>query len=355
MVQVLRSPSLGPNMPNSPDMMEMTSRFMNTGISPIQEEQAGYDSTTTTTTTAPTTKEGNFVKNGSSRGPRRAFTSTDYQLPASPVALALQAQQLRLMTPSPSGTPNETPEAAAAPAAAAVESYFQNPWQAAIASSLASPRHPSPVSAFPPGKGHAASLRPPMASPQRSYSLMDVEPVPFTHQPGTTLTLPLLPPELHYAIFDFLDPIDGTCLALTSKHFYAIYRHVYPGEPVSLAARREGPNDMEWVWRNAGPFVAASGSGSNGSSGNSSGNMQNSLAMLSPRGQVYCRKCRTQRCELHKHIREWMGDGREYCEVTQKFGRAAPPQAKAFCFRSSPKHPHRCGRHTRQQRAVRLV
>ncbi|KAI0601510.1 hypothetical protein F4775DRAFT_589290 [Biscogniauxia sp. FL1348] len=348
MVEVLRSPSLGPNMPNSADMMEMTSRFMNTGIGPIQEEQADYASTTTTT--PPPTKEGNFVKNGSSRGPRRAFTSTDYQLPASPGSLAQQAQR-RLVTPSAGGTPNEASETATT--ATAAQSYLQAPHQAAaaIASSPVSPRHPSPASPYSSWKGHVATLRLPMGSPKRSYSLMDVEPVPLTHQPGTTLTLPLLPPELHYALFDFLDPIDGTCLALTSKHFYAIYRRMYPGEPVSLAARREGPNDMEWVWRNAGPFLATGGDNSS----NSSNSKQNSLAMLSPRGQVYCRKCRTQRCELHKHIREWMGEGREYCEVTQKFGRAAPPQAKAFCFRSSPKHPHRCGRHTRQQRAVRLV
>ncbi|KAI5927212.1 hypothetical protein F4810DRAFT_350585 [Camillea tinctor] len=346
MVEVLRSPSLGPNMPNSPDMMEMTSRFKNTSMDPIQEEQAGYATNTTTTTTTATstttpTKEGNFIKNGSSRGPRRAFTSTDYQLPASPGSLALQAQR-RLMAPSAGGTPNETPKAAAA----GVESYFPIPRQPALITSPASPRHhphPSPASV-------ASYLRVPTASsPQRSYSLMDVEPVPWTHQPGVTLTLPLLPPELHYALYDFLDPIDGTCLALTSKHFYAIYRHVYPGAPVSLAARREGPNDMEWVWRNAGSFVSSPGGKNDG------GGKQNSLAVLSPQGQVYCRKCRTQRCELHKHIREWMGDAREYCEVTQKFGRKAPAGAKAFCFRSSPKHPHRCGRHTRQQRAVRLV
>ena len=54
-------------------------------------------------------------------------------------------------------------------------------------------------------------------------------------------------------------------------------------------------------------------------------------------------------------IREWIGEGKEYCEVSQKFGPAAPESARAFCYRSSPRHPHRCGRHTRQQRTVRLV
>lgn len=170
---------------------------------------------------------------------------------------------------------------------------------------------------------------------------MDYEPIPFTHQPGTKLQLAHLPAELHYAVFDFLDPIDSVCLALTSRHFYAVHWAMH-GQ-VSLAARREGPNDMEWVWRHAGPFL------------NNGVGKQNSLAMLSPRGQVYCRKCRTARCELHKHIREWMGPGLEYCLVTEKFGPAAPDASKAFCYRSSPKHPNRCGRHTRNRRAVRLV
>ncbi|KAK7749204.1 hypothetical protein SLS62_008386 [Diatrype stigma] len=219
----------------------------------------------------------------------------------------------------------------------------------------------------------AATARPGMPlAPQRSYSVMDVEPVPLTHQPGTALTLPDLPAELHYAIFDLLDPIDGTCLGLASRQFYAIFRHINlhslhhgkndngdgGGKPKyaapQLGARREGPNDMEWVWRHAGPFVST-GSGSGGGSG---GGKQNTLAVLSPRGQVYCRKCRTARCELHKHIRDFFPADWEYCEVAQKFGRAADDDggdARPVCYRSSPRHPHRCGRHTRRQRAVRLV
>ncbi|KAI1402941.1 hypothetical protein F4819DRAFT_452756 [Hypoxylon fuscum] len=184
-----------------------------------------------------------------------------------------------------------------------------------------------------------------MPGPLRSYSVTDVEPVPFTHQPGVALTLEDMPPELHYAVFDFLDPIDSTCLGLTNKHFYSIHKRMHGKIP--LSTRREGPNDMEWVWRNAfisGPFLPSSGVGK-----------QNSLATLSPRGQVYCRKCRTARCELHNHIQELFGEGQEYCEVSQKFGPAAPKDARGFCFRRSPKHPHRCGRHTRQQRPVRLT
>lgn len=180
---------------------------------------------------------------------------------------------------------------------------------------------------------------------------MDYEPVPFTHQPGTALQLAHLPAELHYAIFDFLDPIDSVCLALTSRHFYAVHWAMHGR--VSLAARREGPNDMEWVWRHAGPFLLGGGGG--GSGGRDNKNKQNSLAMLSPRGQVYCRKCRTARCELHAHIKEWMGPGLEYCVVTAKYGPPAQAGSKAFCYRASPRHPNRCGRHTRNQRPVRLA
>ena len=220
--------------------------------------------------------------------------------------------------------------------------------------------------------------RPAMPVPQRSYSVMDEEPVPLTQRPGSALTLPDLPPELHYAIFDFLDPIDSTCLGLTSRQFYAVHRRMHG--TVRLGTRREGPNDMEWVWRHAGPFVPSSSSKKSKPSGApSTSSARNALAVLSPRGQVYCRKCRTARCELHKHIRDWIngveGGGKrnknksgksgagagagveelQYCEISQKFGRAADDGAPPVCYRSSPRHPHRCGRHTRQQRVVRLT
>ncbi|CAJ2503018.1 Uu.00g104120.m01.CDS01 [Anthostomella pinea] len=342
MVEVFRVPSLGHHMSSSPDIMEMSSRFMNANLSSIQEhhEQTGGN--------MQTGEGASGIKNGGFRAPRRALSVTESQFPAAPVSRAIQTQQ-RLLTPSPSPREQSNPEA---------DSYFQLQNQTAITSiPTSTPTAPkytsSQISRIPSGRSHQAAQalpqRPSMPSPQRSYSVMDFEPIPFTHQPGSTLTLPDLPPELHYAIFDYLDPIDSTCLGLTSKHFYAVHHHMHGA--VSLGARREGPNDMEWVWRHAGPFVF-----SNGTAANSS-NKQNSLAMLSPRGQVYCRKCRTQRCELHNHIKEWMGgDAAEYCGVTQKFGAPARIEgAKGFCHRSSPRHPHRCGRHTRQQRTVRLV
>ncbi|KAI1270758.1 hypothetical protein F5Y18DRAFT_21219 [Xylariaceae sp. FL1019] len=279
------------------DMMTISSRLVNTSLISIQEDMNNMKM-----------REGSF-KN---EKPRKQRAFTIYQMPSSPGATGLNS-------PSPS------------PLDSTRDSYFHL---------KTTTQHLAPIQNFKP-----AALRPALPSPQRSYSLIDYEPIPWTHQPGMTLTLPNLPPELHYAVFDFLDPIDSVCLALTSKHFYVIHRRMHG--TVSLSSRRQGPNDMEWVWRHAGPFL----SNQNGIG------KQNSLALLSPRGQVYCRKCRTERCELHKHIKEWMSkEGTvEYCPMTQKFGQPAEKGASAYCYRSSPRHPHRCGRHTKNQRAVRLT
>ncbi|KAI1251258.1 hypothetical protein MGN70_008322 [Eutypa lata] len=293
------------------------------------------------------------------RLPRRAFSCIDQGI----YAQHTQRKQHIISAP-------QTPPRQPTDAVVDIRSQLQrrDALLAAAAAAAAVPRIPRTARLNPPipKKIHqqqqaataAIEQRPAMPTPQRSYSVMDVEPVPLTHQPGTALTLPDLPAELHYAIFDLLDPIDSTCLGLASRQFYAIFRHLHiefgGKNNIPLGARREGPNDMEWVWRHAGPFVSSSPSkGGNGSQ--VGGNKQNTLAVLSPRGQVYCRKCRTARCELHKHIRDFFDGDQEYCEVAQKFGRPAADDARPICYRSSPRHPHRCGRHTRQQRAVRLV
>ncbi|KAI3318023.1 hypothetical protein HD806DRAFT_353720 [Xylariaceae sp. AK1471] len=314
MAEGLRFPSLGNHPFDTLDIMEMSSQLMTASLGSVHEELKRE---------LEGTKDGGSdnIGGGLHIPPRRAFTTSDYLLPTAPVS--------RVATPSasPRGSIDR-------------DSYFQ------LSMTHSTPsRSPylSPVPTVPSGRSQAMLQRPSLIAPHRSYSVMDYEPIPFTHQPGTTLQLPHLPPELHYAIFDFLDPIDSVCLALTSRHFYAIHWTMHGR--VSLAARREGPNDMEWVWRHAGPFLLnRKGMGK-----------QNSLAMLSLRGQVYCRKCRTARCELHKHIKEWMGEGVEYCLVTEKYGSPAQEGAKGFCYRSSPRHPNRCGRHTRNQRPVRLV
>jgi hypothetical protein len=179
-----------------------------------------------------------------------------------------------------------------------------------------------------------------------------------------------LPAELHYVIFDFLDPIDSTCFGLTSKHFYTIHRRLHGTVP--LTARRDGPNDLEWAWHLAGnivrknPAVVAatvdSGSGSSQEGAAEAASLirglgqkeKNALSRLRVRGQGYCRMCGVTRCQLHKHIQEWMGEGFEYCSVKQKFGPVAPEGAKAYCYMSKPGDPRRCGRHSVRKDKVEL-
>ncbi|KAM0287243.1 hypothetical protein ACHAQH_000557 [Verticillium albo-atrum] len=215
--------------------------------------------------------------------------------------------------------------------------------------------------------------RPPLPPPRRSYSVMDYEPPSQTHPLSNRMLITDLPPELHYAVFDFLDPIDSTCLGLVNKQFYDIHRRMHGS--VSLSARREGPNDMEWAWRGAGPLVhpssvprmpkidekAESSPPTPGaapvqrqphpepSSAAERKAQTQALERLRVKGQVYCRKCGISRCELHRHLRDWMasaGQGYEYCSVSTKYGPPAAEDAKEFCHLRSPKKPHRCGRHT---------
>jgi hypothetical protein len=129
--------------------------------------------------------------------------------------------------------------------------------------------------------------------------------------PATTLTS--LPTELHLLIFSSLDPIDSTCLGLTSRHFYTAYRSRHPSR-VPLNQRRRGPNTLESAWEVLGPVTA-------------------------------CRYCGIYRCELHKHIREFMPGRYEYCAVRGVFGLKAKEGAKDGCFRSNPPKPMMCGRH----------
>ncbi len=101
----------------------------------------------------------------------------------------------------------------------------------------------------------ATRRRPTLGQPRRSYSVMDYEPIPHHHRPSARMTLLDLPSELHFAIFDFLDPIDSTCLGLTNKHFYDIHRRMHG--TISLSARRDGPNELEWAWHLAGAVIQA--------------------------------------------------------------------------------------------------
>lgn len=257
-----------------------------------------------------TVKELSLVRAGK-RAPRRSQTHEDYKLPESSlVAIHSILEHMRVAEESPREVTRTVekpqPETTAKPA----------------------PRR-----------------RPPLGPPRRSYSATDKEPVPA---PSTAFKLMDLPGELHYAIFDFLDPIDSTCLGLVNKHFYSIHRRLRGTVP--LNTRREGPNELEWAWHLAGNIVRAPpATRLNGMMGEATIELEdkerNSLAKLRIRGQAYCRKCGVTRCELHKHIQSWVGEDAEYCSITRKFGQAARPDAKSYCYRSKPGDEKRCGRH----------
>jgi hypothetical protein len=315
MVEVMRAPNLGRSMVGTMEATEVTTRMK---LASIDETEA--------TTSHDLRKEqpGKDWPKGAFRAPRRAHSTSDYLLSHTPAGYA------RTVAPSPAPKPPRADFYFSVPSSTTTSSGASTPAESRLSSQV--------KLAVPKPQG---LLRPSLPSPQRSWSVMDYEPIPILQRPGEKLQLVHLPPELHYAIFDFLEDIDSTCLGLTSKHFYVIHRRMRGTVPLSV--RREGPNDMEWAWRLAGPLIAAGQS------------KENALVAVLPRGQVYCRKCGISRCELHKHIQEWMGADYEYCDIREKFGPKAPADARKKCYRSSPRHPHRCGRHTRQQRTVRLV
>ncbi|KND89728.1 hypothetical protein TOPH_05763 [Tolypocladium ophioglossoides CBS 100239] len=209
--------------------------------------------------------------------------------------------------------------------------------QASIPENAVLPPPVAPIPA-PTGKMVQSSRRPKLPPPRRSYSVTDKEPesvAPLQPRPSSRMTLLDLPSELHYSLFDFLDPIDGVCLGLAHSRLYDIHRRKYGAVP--LCSRYSGPNDMEWAWRGAGPLIRPVLQ--------TSDKEGNSLDQLRVKGQVYCRKCGISRCELHRHLKDWIGEGYEYCEIKKVYGKPADEDAISYCFMSSPKNPHRCGRH----------
>ena len=247
------------------------------------------------------------MKRGLMRAPRRGWSMTDYQ------------------GEHPAHLPSQQ-----ATAVAQVAVIPEN-------EALSMPKAPSPTSTPAPAQEKLVlPQRPKLPPPRRSYSVTDHEPIPLGQpRPSARLGLLDLPSELHYSLFDFLDPIDGACLGLAHSKLYAIHRR--KNGKVPLSSRYSGPNDMEWAWRGAGPLVHPSASGVSVK--------ERELEQLRVKGQVYCRKCGIYRCELRRHLKEWMGPGYEYCEIKETYGRPAGEDAKAYCFMSSPKNPHRCGRH----------
>ncbi|KAK1828156.1 hypothetical protein QBC39DRAFT_158161 [Podospora conica] len=270
----------------------------------LYSQPAAMLSTTTTFTRADhMSKEHNL--RGQNRTPRRSQTHDNYGIPSPLAAARSYAQHIRVIEPSPPASPQPTPtETAQAP-----------------------------------NKELALRPRPTLGPRRRSYSVTDKEPAPV---PSSGLELMDLPAELHFVIFDNLDLIDSVCLGLTNKHFYSIHRRLRGTVP--LSTRRHGPNELEWAFHLAG-VKAPPSTGLYHAETAESDKEKVALSKLRVRGQGYCRKCGITRCSLHKHIQSWMGEEAEYCSVKQKFGRAAPEGAKAYCYMSKPGDPSRCGRH----------
>lgn len=198
----------------------------------------------------------------------------------------------------------------------------------------------------------SSQRRPKMGKPRRSYSVMDYEPVlPWQRPAPGALTFSTLPAEMHFAFFDFLDPIDATCLGLTNKHMYSIHRRMHGSVPLSV--RRNGPNELEWAWHRAAypapPELTMTPCKAVDQAAASS-----HLTALRVRGKGLCRKCGVSRCELHKHLVEWMPAGYEYCSVRDRFvpspqGEEADARKKS-CYMSNPTNHNRCGRHRPKRR-----
>ncbi|KAK0666363.1 hypothetical protein QBC41DRAFT_151077 [Cercophora samala] len=275
--------------------------------------------------------ERNLVRNGDNkRAPRRSQTHHDYHIPQPPV---FTLQTIHSPPPSP-GFSQDSRQA----------STVTSPTEEYNKQLQLQQQPPRPVAATP--------RRPPLGPPRRSYSVTDKEPIPHHHRPGGRLQLMDLPSEIHYAIFDFLDPIDSTCFGLTNSNLYSIHRRLHGTVP--LAVHRLGPNTLEWAWHLAGQHVMAKPSlitqkTEPGESEGLNHKEKEALKMLRVRGQAYCRKCGARRCQLHIHIKEWMGEEYEYCEITQKFGPRAGEGAKKMCQRSRPKYSNWCGRHGKRQ------
>jgi hypothetical protein len=137
-------------------------------------------------------------------------------------------------------------------------------------------------------------------------------PVGIPRQANTPSCITSLPTELHYMIFSELDAIDSTCLGLTNSHFYSMQQSLHGKVPLNM--RRKGPNPLERAWK---------------------GN---------------CRHCGAHRCQLYRHLKDWMPTDYEYCAIRQVYGCEAEEGAERYCYRSNPSKPEFCGRH-REMRA----
>ncbi|OHW91161.1 putative F-box domain-containing protein [Colletotrichum incanum] len=158
-----------------------------------------------------------------------------------------------------------------------------------------------------------------------------------------------MPPEVHHMIMDFLDAIDSTCLALTNRYFYKLHRR--RNGSVSLSTVRQGPNDQEWAWRSAGQLIHPLSS-----PGKSRRETRNKIDAFSSHfashGLFWCRMCGFSRCELQRHIKEWMPRGLEYCPVSGKYVPLIVDGNGISCYKRSPKNHRVCGKHVGRGKVV---
>lgn len=132
-------------------------------------------------------------------------------------------------------------------------------------------------------------------------------------QPDTSASLSGLPTELTVMVYKNLDVIDAVCLGLTSSRHYGIYRDLF-GTGVKLNTRRIGQ----------------------------AGTVERSWEVV---GKDLCGHCGSYRCQLYRHINDWMGSNFEYCLLKENFGACAKEGARESCYRNKPSKPRRCGRH----------
>ncbi|RFN43278.1 f-box domain-containing protein [Fusarium flagelliforme] len=91
-----------------------------------------------------------------------------------------------------------------------------------------------------------------------------------------------LPPELKMCIFDHLDPIDSTSLGLSSRHMYPTYRRRFL-KPLPL--HQSGGGQLALRWQDRAPRRGTKPT------------------------RPFCWKCGPNRCELHRHIQDFVGRG----------------------------------------------
>ncbi|KAG8665374.1 hypothetical protein FPOAC1_010169 [Fusarium poae] len=106
-------------------------------------------------------------------------------------------------------------------------------------------------------------------------------------QPSPLLRLPC---DLQHMIFDHLNPVDSTCIGLSSKALYAIYRRRFK-DPLPLYRVVHVP-EFTWSFPEFGTELRSK----------------------------TCPKCFASRsCFLHCHIEGWFGEKRHYCFVCRSF------------------------------------